>query len=201
MAQRHDRNQRHQDNPSRSEDEDNIRHMNERTAEQTAQIGRSAAEAGEQAARAAADMFERNAETIQNTWRSGQEMAAALVGGSTEQLGRTLGFSGNEAQQAAEQSARNAETIINSTAAISKLMNGMSQDYPEFVRRQFEKSLVRVNDLWRCPDAAGVCAAQSALMRDTLDGALEMSRRLSDMSLKLADAAKRVNEDTGRRAA
>src|SRR3954447_24056116 len=76
-------------------------------AEQTTRIGQAAAEAGDEVARSGAHLLQQNAETLQNTWRSGLDMATAVMGRSTDELSRTLGFSGNEAQQATERSARN----------------------------------------------------------------------------------------------
>lgn len=194
---RQDKNPRHQDNGSQA-DEDNVRHMGERAAEQTAQFGQSAAEAGQQAARVGAEMLKRNAETVQNAWRSGQDMVTAL----SDQLGRTLGVSGNEAQQVAERSARNAQTIINSTAMVSELMSGMSREYSDFARRQMQKSMDRMNDLWRCRTPQEIAAVQGDFVRDALTGALEISRRMTDMSLKLVDdATKRERRETERHAA
>jgi len=194
---RQDKNPRHQDNGSQA-DEDNVRHMSERSAEQTAQFGQSAAEAGQQAARVGAEMLKRNAETVQNAWRSGQDMVTAL----SDQLGRTLGVSGNEAQQIAERSARNAQTIINSTAVVSELMSGMSREYSDFARRQMQKSMDRMNDLWRCRTPQEIAAVQGDFVRDALTGALEMSRRMTDMSLKLVDdATQRERRETERHAA
>jgi len=189
----HERNSRHQDNSNQHEDEDNVRHMSERSAEQTAQMGQSATEVGEQAARLGSEMLKRNAETIQNAWRSGQEMATAV----SDQLGRTLGVSGNEAQQLAERSARNAETIINSTAAVSELMNGMSREYSAFARGQAQKCMERMNDLWRCRTPQEFVAVQTDFFRDALDSALEISRRMNKLS---DDTVRRVSQE-GRRAA
>jgi hypothetical protein len=86
--------------------------MSERTAEQTSRIGQAAADAGEEIARAGANAFQQNAETLQNAWRFGLDVATSVMGRSTDQLGRTLGLSGNEAEQATERSARNAEAIL-----------------------------------------------------------------------------------------
>jgi hypothetical protein len=194
---RQDKNPRHQDNGSQA-DEDNVRHMGERAAEQTAQFGQSAAEAGQQAARVGAEMLKRNADTVQNAWRSGQEMVTAL----SDQLGRTLGVSGNEAQQVAERSARNAQTIINSTAMVSELMSGMSREYSDFARRQMQKSMERMNELWRCRTPQEIAAVQGDFVRDALTGALEISRRMTDMSLRLVDdATRRERRETERHAA
>ncbi|HKH02745.1 MAG TPA: phasin family protein, partial [Bradyrhizobium sp.] len=107
-------------------------------------------------------------------------------------LGRTLGFSGNEAQQAqqaTERSARNTETILYTSTAATRLMSGMSQEYFEFVRHQLEKSMERMNELWRCRTPQDIAAVQSDLMRETVGSVLESSRRVADMSLKVADDA------------
>jgi phasin family protein len=110
-------------------------------------------------------------------------MATAVMGRSTDQLGRTFG----EAQQATERSARSAETILYSTTAVTKGMTGMSQQYFEFVRRQIENSIDRMNELSRCRTPQDVAVLQSNLVRDTVESVLESSRRMADMSLKLAD--------------
>lgn len=186
----HEKNPRHQDNGSQNGDEDNVRHM--RTTEQTAQMARSATEAGEEAARVGAEMLKRNAETINKAWRSGQETASAL----SDQLGRTLGVAGNEAQLVAERSARNAERIIKSTAAVSEFINGMSQEYSDFARSQVQKSMDRMNDLWRCRTPQEVLAVQTDVLRDALESALEIGRRMN----KLADdTTGRATQDLGRR--
>jgi hypothetical protein len=187
----------HEDKTAQSENEDNITQISERTAEQTTQIGRTAAEAGEEVARAGADVFQQNTETIQNAWRSGLDVVTTLMGRSTDQLGRGLGLSGNEVQQATKRSARNAETIIYSSAAIAKVMSGMSREYFDFVRHQVENNLDRMNELARCRTPQEVTAVQTDLVRDAMRNVLESSRRMADMSIKLAgDATNRMDQNT-----
>src|SRR5205823_1611241 len=138
--------------------EDATRHAGEKTAEQTARIGQAtaeqttrvgqaAADAGQEVARAGAHVLQQNAETLQNAWRFGLDTATAVIGRSTDQLGRNLGLSGNEAQQSAERSARNVESVLYTSTAATKLMSGMSREYFEFVRQQIETSMDRMNEL------------------------------------------------------
>jgi hypothetical protein len=186
--------QRQEDRPTQSA-EDTVRRASERTVDQTSRIGRTAAEAGEGMVRASANMFQQNAEALQNTWRFGLDMTTAVMGRSVDNLGRTLGLSGAEAEQATERSARNAETILYSTTAVSKVWSGMSREYFEFVRHQVENSMDRMNDLWRCRTPQDIAAVQSDLVRDSMGGILESSRRVADMSLKAADdTAKHMTE-------
>ena len=180
--------------------EDAARRAGERAAEQSTRrtscsrsdgaFGQAAAEAGEEVARAGADMLKQNVETVQNTWRSGLEAATSVMGRSSEQFGRTLGLSGEEAQkatEATERSARNAQTLLYSGTAAARVMGGMSQEYFQMVRHQVEKNLDHMNKLLTCRTPQDFAAAQSDIVRETVETALESSRRVADMSLKMAD--------------
>jgi len=195
---RQEKNSRHENSRQEnrfSQAEEVIRDMGERTVEQTAQAGHSAVQAGEEVARAGADMLQQNIETLQNPWRSGLEVATKLMGRSTDQLGRTLGLS-NEAQQATERLARNAETIIQSTAVISKVMSGMSKEYFELVQHQFQSSMDRMSELSRCRTPQELAAVQTDLVREAVGSVLESTRRIADMSTKLSeDTAKRMTQN------
>jgi hypothetical protein len=192
--------------------EDAARRTSERTAEQTVRIGQAAAEqttrvgqaaaeAGEEVARASADLLKQNAETLQEAWRFGLNMTTAVMGRSTDQLGRTLGLSGEGAQEATERSARNAQTILYSTTTATKVMSGMSRECFELLRHQIETSMDRMNQLWNCRTPQDVVALQSELLRDTVGSVMESSRRMANMSLKLADdAAKRMAQSVQRAA-
>ena len=172
---------------------------NERTAEQTRRIGLATAQAGEEVTKASAQMAQQNAEMLQNTWRLGLDMATTLVSRSTDQLGRTFGLTGDEAQKATERSARNAETIMYSASALANGMNGVSREYFAFLRHQVETSVDRMNELWRCRTPQDVAAVQTELVRDCIRSALESSRRMADMSLRVADdAGKHITESIER---
>ena len=171
-------------------------------AEQTTRIGQAVADAEKEASLAGAALLKENTEAIQNAWRCGLDMTTAAMGRSTDQLSRTLGLSGDEASSANERSARNAQTILYSTTTVTKVMSGMSREYFELVRHQMETSMERMNDLWRCRTPQDVAAVQTDLLRDALGSVLESSRRVADMSLKLADEAKkRMAQDMDRRQA
>ncbi|OCK56431.1 phasin family protein [Bradyrhizobium sp. LMTR 3] len=159
-------------------------------ADQTSRVGQVAAEASEQVARASADLLKQNAETLQDAWRFGLETATSAMGRSTEQLGRTLGVSGEGVQQATEateRSARNAQTLLYSGTAAARVMGGMSQEYFQMVRHQVEKNMEHMNKLWTCRTPQDFAAVQSDMVRETVEMALESSRRIADMSLKMAD--------------
>jgi hypothetical protein len=181
--------------------EEAFRSTSERTAEQTRIIGETAVQSGEEVVRAGADLLQQNAQTLQNALRFGLDTTTAVMGRSNDQLSRTLGLSGNEVQQATERSARNAASVLHSSAAVAKVMSDMSNDYFTFVRHQMESTMDRMNQLWGCRTPQDVAAAQSDLMRQTVESAMESARRIADMSLKAADAAKQSAQNIERSAA
>jgi hypothetical protein len=181
--------------------EEAFRRTSESAAEQTRNIGETAVKSGEEVVRAGADFFQQNAQTLQNALRFGLDTTTAVMGRSNDQFNRTMGLSGNEAQQATERSARNAASVLHSSAAVAKVMSDMSSDYFTFIRQQMETTMERMNRLWGCRTPQDVAAVQSDLMRETVESAVEGTRRIADMSLKAADAAKQSAQNTARSAA
>ncbi len=159
------------------------------SAEQARRIGETASRASAELAQVGANLMQQNAQNLQNAWRFGLEMTTAVMGRSADHFNRTFGLSGDEAQRATERSARNAESILHSTTAASKGFAGISEEYFEFLKQHVESSIDRMTELWRCRTPHDVAAVQSDLMRETMETALESSRRMADMSLKLANDA------------
>jgi len=193
---------------SRQEDKTNqaapdaIRQMSEKTADQTRRMGETAIEAGQEVARAGANLLQQNAETLQSTLRFGLDMATAVMGRSTDHVSRAFGLSGVEVQQSTERAARNAATILHSSTALAKGMKGMSQEYFAFLRHQIENSMERMNELWRCRTPQDVAAVQSDFMRESVESAMESSQRIADLSLKVTnDTTRSMAHNLDRRAA
>ena len=177
------------------------RQAGEQVAEQTRRIGAVAAKAGEEVSRVSAELLNQNAEMVQNTWRLGMETVTEAMNRSNDHFGRTFGWTGDEAQQATERSVRNTQSVMESATAVSKGLNDISREYLQFARRQMEKNMDRMNELWRCRTPHEFAAVQSDLIRDTMSGVLESSRRVADMSLKVADeAGKRIASNMQRAA-
>jgi phasin family protein len=184
-----------QEDKSTQHPEEAVRRTSEQAAEQPRRIGLAAAEATEEVAKTSANLLQQNAEFLRNSWRFGTDMAGGIMGRSTDLFGRTIGLSGHEAQQATERSVRNAESILYSATAVSKGMNGLSQEYFQLIQRQTERYMDRMNELMRCRTPHDLVAVQSDIVGDALGTALESTRRIADMSLKLTeDAAQHMTQ-------
>ncbi|WP_409190305.1 phasin family protein [Bradyrhizobium sp. RDM4] len=190
-----------QEDRSTQNPEDKARRAAEKATEQTRRIGVVAAETSEQVAKTGANLLQQNAEMFQNTWRFGVDMITAMLGRSADHMGRALGASGDEAQEASRRSARNAESILYSATAVSKGVNDASRECLELARHQVESSMKGMGELWRCRTPQDFAAVQTDLLRETLERALQSSRRIADVSVKAVDDAATHMTETMKRAA
>jgi hypothetical protein len=69
---------------------------------------------------------------------------------SSDQFGGVFGYTGDEAQRAAEKSVRNTQNVMDSARAVSKGLNDVSREYFQFAQRQIEHNMGLINELWRC---------------------------------------------------
>ena len=163
-------------------------------AEETGRATRTAAEAGAGAARAGADMFQRNAATAQHAWDSGSKMASDLVEQSMQRVARTFGVAGENAQQATQQSARNAEAIVELGTIIAGGMQIISRELIEFARKRMEQNLQLADAVMGCRTPQEFIAAQTNLVRDNLEDFVQSTRRIAEISMEMADeAARRIS--------
>lgn len=175
-----------------------------RTTETAAQFGRSALEAGERATRTGAELMQHNAETMRRIWQSSLQMVSQMGGRSSDDFARLFGLSGDEVRQANEQSSRNVDAIVESSAVITQGIDGISREWFEFARKRIEQNLSHLNELARCRTPQHLAAMHSEMLRDNIEDLLHSSRRIAEFSARLADEAMgkmSANLDKAKRAA
>jgi phasin family protein len=161
----------------------------QRGSETATQLGRSALEASERAARTGTEMMQQNAEVFRRMWQSGFEMASKMGGRSAEDFARVFGLSGDEVRQANEQASRNVDAIVETSTVLTQGFDGISREWFEFARKRIEQNLHRVNELTRCRSPQQFAALQSEILRDNIEDLLHSSRRVAEISAKLAEQA------------
>ncbi len=161
----------------------------QRTSETATQFSRSALEAGERATRTGAEMIQQNAEAFRRMWQSGLEIASKMGGRSVEDFARVFGLSSDEMRQANEQSSRNVDAIVESTSVLTQGIDGISREWFEFARKRIEQNMQRINDLVRCRSPQQLAAMQSDMLRDNIEDLLHSSRRIAEISARLAEQA------------
>jgi hypothetical protein len=176
---------------------DEVHETSRRIADETSRAASTAADAGAGAARAGADMIQRNAETVQHAWESGSKMATNLAERSAERFARACGISGEAAQQATEQSSRNLESIMQSGTILAGGMQSISLELMNFARKRMEQCMHRVDALASCRTPQEVVAVQSDLIRDNLEDIIQSTRRIAEISTQMADeAVRRMNDSS-----
>src|SRR5262245_19709480 len=90
-------------------------------AEETSRLGEHIADADESAARASAEVIAGQAETLNQMWQTGSELASRVTERSADQFTRALKGGGDEAQDPMQQFSSNVGAIVQSGDV---LMNG-----------------------------------------------------------------------------
>jgi hypothetical protein len=169
-----------------------------KTVEQSGNVVQAAADANRRAAQASTEIMQRNAETLQQAVQSGAKLAARVTERTTDQFGRLLGFSGEEARNAAHKSSDNIETIAQSTAVLAEMGQRLTADWMELAQEHIERSFNRLDDLLRARTSQDVATIQSELIRDNLETFLKYVRRTSEKSVRMVDEASNRFSETVR---
>jgi hypothetical protein len=159
------------------------RRMTRKMAAETSRSAHTLVDVSERTAQVGADMVRRNAEAIQHAWQSGSELATR----STEQFARALGITGEEAQQARQQSSRNLETVAQASGSLAKAIKDISHECFEFARKRMAHNLDWFDALMRCRTPQELAGVQSDFVRDNLEDLLQTSRRMAEISVRMAD--------------
>ncbi len=154
-----------------------------RMVDETNRAAQTMTDVSERTARAGADVVQRNAEAIQQAWQSGSELATR----STEQFARALGMTGEEAQNARQQSLRNLEALEQSNTTLAHAGQKISLECFEFARKRMAQNLDWFDAFMRCRTPQELAAVQSDFVRDNLEDLLQTSRRMAELWIRMAD--------------
>ena len=168
-----------------------------RAASQAAHTARTMSDAAERTARTSADVLQRNSEQMRQTFEMGSDAAARMAERAFGQFARVFGVvTGNGAQQATQQSARNVETILQSSAIIADGMQTISREWLTFVQNRAERNMERLEALTNCRSVQDCVAAQTDLVRDSIEDLLQTTRRIAEVSNRMVDQAVQTGDST-----
>jgi hypothetical protein len=153
---------------------------------------RDAAAASDQAVRAGVELMRRNAETLQHALQCGARLAARLSERSTDQLGRTIGISGESAEEAAQRSTRNFEAIVQSGAVLTEITRRLCDEWVDVARARVDRGFDRFEAFLRCRTPQDFTALSSELMCDNMGTLLGYARRAGEQSVRIAGGGRRA---------
>jgi len=141
-------------------------------------------------------------ETVQDSFRSGASTIAGTFEKATDQFRQLVGFAGPQAEELARKSAQNIEAVAQANTILVKGAQEISREWVQVTQEGMAKNLDAISRLTSCRSLQDFVTVQSDIMRDRLGHTVESSRRLAEVSVRVADEAARVVQaQAGRNAA
>jgi phasin family protein len=182
--------------------------MAEEATRTTRTVTDEALKAGERAARVSSDIARRSVEAARGTLETGVNTAAESFKRAADQFTQVLGFAGPQSEELARRSSQNIEAVSQASTVLAKGVQEISQEWFSLAQDRLAKNLDGLNRLARCQSVHDFVAVQSDLARDGLEQAIDTSRRVAELSVRLANEAAKTmqaqasaNAERARRAA
>jgi phasin family protein len=121
--------------------------------------------------------------------QSGLNTAVEGFQRATEQFTQVLGFAGPEAEELSRRSSENIEAVSQASTVVARGFQEASQEWFGLVQQRLTKNIEAFGRLARCRSAQDLVAVQSDLARDSMQRAIETSRRLGEVSVRIAHEA------------
>ena len=165
-------------------------------ADQAARTARTgidqAAQASEQTLRAGADVARRSTETMRDTLQTGFEAAQQNFQRITDQFTQVLGFAGPQSEEVSRRSTQNLQAVTQASTVLARGFQDISREWTDLVQGQLKRNLDAVNRIAGSRSVQDAIAVQSELVRDNLQQAIDTSRRIGEVSVRVSDEAART---------
>ena len=176
---------------------DNIRSM----TDVGSRIAGSAADIGQRAAQTGVELLDRHKEVAQQLWEHSTELSSHVARQWADQLGRSLGISGDDAESVAKRTSRSFDALLQSGDVMTSTSRELSREWFGTMRRMIDTTIGRADSLATCRTPNDLWAMQLEIMRDSVEAALHGAKRLSEISAQAATAATQKMSEAAKRAA
>jgi hypothetical protein len=141
------------------------------------------------------------ATAAQEVVRSGASTGTGVAQRMIEQVAEVSRAASQHTQQLTERATQNLQAVTQSSAVLARGIQEASGECLEMVQERMQKNLDGVNALVCCRNLPEFLAAQSSLLRDNLELTLTNSRRIAELSARIAETAAEAATAEGNRAA
>ena len=149
----------------------------------------AAAPAGEQTACARTEGVEHDPKMGQDTREGGLIPATQSFQCMTGQVKQVLGLSECGAEEQTRRASQNLQAVRQASTVLVRGAQEVSQEWFGLVQEQLTKRVEGLNRMAGCRSVRAFVAAQSELMRDNLQLAIDTNRRIAALSVRIADEA------------
>lgn len=151
-----------------------------------------AAEIAAETAWAAPRTAQHAARATQEVIQSGVSTTAEVAQRTTDQLTDALGESRRRAQDLTERASQSLQIATRSGTLLAREVQDASSECLDMVQERIRKNVDGMNALARCRTLPEFLRVQGVLWRDNMELTLTNSRRLAEISARLADNATRT---------
>ena len=116
-----------------------------------------------------------------------------------DQAVQFFGFGGESGQELARQSTQNLQAVIQATTVLTRGFRDVSQECLQVMQEQLQRNVDGFTALLRCRSVPEVVAAQSEFVRNSLEQTVEGTRRLAEVSTRVANEASQTLREHAQR--
>jgi hypothetical protein len=149
----------------------------------------------------AKDQVSRAAEAARDTAREGIRVASESTQRVADQAVQLFGFSGERAQELTQQSTQNLQAVAQTSTVLLRGLQEVSQEGLRVMQEQIQRNVDGFTALLRCRSVQDVVAAQSEFARNSLEQTVEGTRRIAEVSSRIANEASQTLSEHTRRGA
>jgi phasin family protein len=111
---------------------------------------------------------------------------------AADQFTQVLGFAGPQAEELAKRSSQNIEALSQASNILVTGAQEISREGFDVMQERMAKNLDAMNKLASCRSLQDLVVVQTDIARDRLGHTFESSRRLAEVSVRVADEATQV---------
>jgi phasin family protein len=170
--------------------------MSDTSTSNTEHIERVTTESGrkvaDEATRASANVARRGAETAQRASEAGLNSAVHSFQRVTDQFTQVFGVAGPQAEELARRASRNIEAVSQASTVLTKGAQELSREWFDLMQDRLAKHFDAMNRVAGCRSLQDLVTVHSEIVRDGLSQAVNSSRRIAEVSIRIADEATRI---------
>jgi phasin family protein len=160
--------------------------------EQIDRAAESVKKVADEMTRAGADIARNGAETARQGMESSLNSTVDSFHRVTDQFTQVLGFVGPQAEELARKSSQNIEAVSQASTVLTKGAQEISREWFDAMRERVAKNLEPMNRLAGCRSVQDLLSVQSEILREGLGDSVKSSRRIAEVSIRVADEAARL---------
>ena len=133
------------------------------------------------------DQLSRAAEAARDTGRESVRLASENTQRWTDQAVQFFGLGGESGQELARQSTQNLNAVTQASTVLARGFRDVSHECLQVMQEQLQRNVDGFTAVLRCRSVQEVVAAQSEFVRNNLEQTIEGTRRLAEVSTRVAN--------------